>query len=219
MNISKVWVVLAAITGLALTGCAPTRLAQEAMPGAAPTDVPTRVPTAAPTLIPTEVPTATPNNETALSPDVKNATYVIEGESITLINGIAETPLVPGSASKQTTEYFGNQVDVDLNSDGLIDSAFILEQDSGGSGAFLYIVVALQTVDGYSGTNAIFLGDRIAPQGTSIDPNNPTQFVVSYADRSTDEPMSSPPTQMVSKIFKIEGDSLVEVVAPSTPIP
>jgi hypothetical protein len=63
------------------------------------------------------------------------------------------------------------------------------------------------------GTNALYLGDRIAPQNTSIDPNNRAQFVVSYTDRAPNEPMSTQPGPMVSKTFKIENVMLVEVAA------
>jgi len=155
-------------------------------------------------------PTQVPENKTPLGKDPQNATYLFEREAITLANGVAEKELAPGSASKQVTRYFGNAVEIDLNADGLEDAAFLLMQDSGGSGTFFYAVAALRTPDGYLGTNAIFLGDRIAPQATMIDPDNPSQFIVSYGDRGADEPMSSEPTLMVSKVFKIEGDALVE---------
>jgi hypothetical protein len=121
--------------------------------------------------------------------------------------------LAPSSASKQTTLYFGNEAEVNLNADGLMDTAFLLTQDGGGTGTFFYVVVALKTADGYIGTNALFLVDRIAPQNTSIDPNNRAQFVVSYASRAPNEPMSTQPSLMVSKIFKIENGMLVEVAA------
>ncbi len=144
---------------------------------------------------------------------MQNATYLIEGQPITLVDGIAEIEVAPGSASKQVTRYFGNAVDIDLNSDGLIDSAFLLQQDTGGSGTFYYVAAAINTEDGYSGTDAIFIGDRIAPQSTNADPNNLSQFIVNYAERNADEPMSAQPTIGVSKTFKLENGSLVEVPA------
>jgi heat shock protein HslJ len=165
------------------------------------------------------LPKELPSNEAAPGRDPENATYLIEGEAITLVKGIAEKELTPGSASKQATRYFGNAVEIDLNSDGLMDSAFLLVQGSGGSGTFYYVVAALKTAGGYWGTNAIFLGDRIAPQLTFIDPDNPSRFVVSYGERRADEPMSSKPTQMVSRTFRIDDGLLVEVVTPSTQTP
>ena len=164
-------------------------------------------------------PKEVPGNETAPGKDPENAAYLFEGEAITLVSGTAEKELAPGSASKQVTRYFGNAVEIDLNSDGLMDSAFLLVQDSGGSGTFYYVVSALKTAGGYLGTNAILLGDRIAPQLTFIDPDNPSQFVVSYGDRLADEPMSSQPRQMVSRTFKIDDGLLLEVVTSPTQTP
>lgn len=148
--------------------------------------------------------------------DPKNATYTIDGKAITLVNGMAETAVAPGSAAKQVTRYFGNPVQLDLNNDGTMDVAFLLVQSNGGSGTFYYVAAALNTPDGSLGTNAIFIGDRIAPQTTLLDPNNPGQFIVNYADRGADDPMSAQPSQAVSKWFKLEGNTLVEVPAPNS---
>lgn len=169
---------------------------------------------ATPETLPTEVSTESPANGSTESADPQNTTYLIEGQEVTLVNGVAETETAPGSASKTVTRYFGNEVEVDLNSDGQMDSAFLLTQEGGGSGTFFYVAAALQTAQGTQGTNAIFLGDRIAPQSTNVDPNNPAQFIVNYAERKPDEPMSSPPTVGVSKTFKLDGNLLVEVVNP-----
>ena len=163
-------------------------------------------------------PEKVPASQIALGKDPQNATYLIEGEAVTLVNGTAEKAVAPGSASKQVTTYFGNAVELDLNADGLMDSAFLLTQDSGGSGTFFYTAAALKTAGGYLGTNAILLGDRIAPQSTFVDPNNPSQFIVSYATRPADAPMSSQPTQGVSRTFKFD-KLLVEVAAPPTQTP
>jgi len=166
--------------------------------------------TNAPTGVPAETMTEPPVDGAAPCKDVENCTYLIDGKPITLVNGVAENDVTPGSASKQVTSYFGNEVEIDLNSDGLMDMAFLLQQEYGSS-IFYYVAAAIKTADGYAGTNAIFLGDRIAPQSTNIDQNNPSQFVVNYVDRKEGEPMSSPPTEGVSKTFKFENGSLVEV--------
>ena len=142
----------------------------------------------------------------------QNATYIINGQPVTLVNGVAEQPAAPGSAEKIVTQYFGNAVEVDLNSDGKLDSGLLLTQTTGGSGVFFYAAAAIQNPAGaYQGTNAIFLGDRIAPQSTNVDPNNPAQFIVNYADHAPGEPMSAQPTQGVSKTFKLDNGTLVEV--------
>ena len=117
------------------------------------------------------------------------------------------------------TTYFGNEVELDLNGDGQPDVAFLLTQSGGGSGTFFYAAVALTTADGYQGTNAIFLGDRIAPQSTTVDPRNPAQFVVNYADRRASDPMSAQPSVGVSRTFRVDGGTLVEVGTPPTQVP
>ena len=66
------------------------------------------------------------NTTEAVLADYKNATYTVEGETLTLVNGRAESTSAPGSASKTITQYFGNEATGDLNGDGLPDVAFIL---------------------------------------------------------------------------------------------
>jgi hypothetical protein len=52
------------------------------------------------------------------------------------------------------TRYFGNTVDLNLNSDELMDSGFLLQQARGGSGVFFYVAAALKTTGGYVGTRS-----------------------------------------------------------------
>ena len=96
--------------------------------------------------------------------DEKNAEYIIDGQRVKLVNGVAEMEAAPGSASKITTRYFGNEVRSDMNGDGREDIAFLLTQQTGGSGTFFYAVAALKRGDRYIGSKAVLLGDRIAPQ-------------------------------------------------------
>jgi hypothetical protein len=191
MKIRKALAVFAVVGGMAMAACVPISPVQDTTPA-----------------------TTTPVASTQVGSDPQNATYLIEGEAITLVDGSAETELAPGSASKQVTTYFGNEVEVDLNSDGLIDSAFILVVEGGGSGTFYYVAATLQTADGYAGTNALFLGDRIAPLMTMPSRDNPAHVVVRYLDRLPDEAMASEPTHEVAKTFTVEDGLLVEVVTP-----
>ncbi len=140
-------------------------------------------------------------------PDYQNISYKIDGQQILLTKGVAENELAPGSAAKKITRYFGNLAEGDLNSDDKNDVGLILTQENGGSGIFYYAVVATKTNQGYAGSNAIFLGDRISPQSTSINNN---VLIVNYADRDINEPMTTNPSIGKSKYLEIRNGILSE---------
>ena len=142
----------------------------------------------------------------------QNATFEVEGTSVALVNGVSEVEAAPGSATKIITRYFGNEAFGDLNGDGKEDVAFLITQDRGGSGMFYYVVAALQTETGYQGTNAVLLGDRIAPQTSMIADGLVT---VNYADRKPDEPFTAEPSVGISKYLKISDGKLVETYVPA----
>ncbi len=147
----------------------------------------------------------TPPTETPSDP--KNLAYLIDGREVVLVNGKAENESAPGSTSKVTTQYFGNEAVGDLNGDGMEDTALLLTQNTGGSGTFYFVVAALKAGVGYKGTNAIFLGDRIAPQTTEIRNG---ELIVNYADRGKDEPMTARPSLGISRYLKILDGTLAE---------
>jgi hypothetical protein len=141
----------------------------------------------------------------------KDIAYTIEGKPILLTNGFSEVEIAPGSASKITTRYFGNEVKHDLNDDGREDVVFLLTQETGGSGVFYYVVAALNTPTGYVGSHAFFLGDRIAPQTTNIDEGETSQgtnrqnvIVVNYAVRLPGEPFTTQPSVGKSAWLKLD---------------
>ena len=147
----------------------------------------------------------TPSSVSAVF-DPKNATYMVEGSSVTLVNGMAVSRAVTsGSAETISTTMFGEPVVGDLNGDGVQDAAVMLEQNSGGTGAFYYEAAALNVGNVAKGTNAVLLGDRIAPQTTQIANG---QIVVNYADRNPGEPMTTQPSLGVSKFFSYDGSAL-----------
>lgn len=151
-----------------------------------------------------EAPAAT---ETAA--DHKNATYTIDGLSVTLKDGYAEIEPAPDAASKIVTRYFGNELMADLDGDGDTDIAFVVTQDGGGSGTFYYAVAALKIDEGYIGSDGYLLGDRIAPQSTNVSPNPRHKYVVTfnYVDRASDEPMTAAPSIGKSVYLKIVPES------------
>jgi hypothetical protein len=143
--------------------------------------------------------------------DYKDAEFRIDGASVQLKGGLAETEAAPGSASKITTKYFGNEYKTDLNSDGREDVVFLLTQGTGGSGVFYYAVAALNTERGYIGSDGYLLGDRIAPQSIEMSPNpkHKNVVVVNYADRAPDEPMTTQPSIGKSMYLKLDTTSMM----------
>jgi len=135
-------------------------------------------------------------DDTAVIPtsaaDAKNATYNIDGQNVTLVNGVSEVAAAPGSASMIVTRYFGNEVVHDFNGDGKPDVALLLTQTTGGSGTFYYVVAAVNATSGYIGSQGFLLGDRIAPQTTEMGKGN--IIVVNYADRNPGESFAVQPS-------------------------
>jgi hypothetical protein len=109
-----------------------------------------------------------------------------------------------------TTKYFGNEVNADLNGDGREDVAFILTQDGGGSGTFYYAVAALNTPEGYVGSDGYLLGDRVAPQATNMSQNPNQKYVVvfNYAERAPGEPMTARPSMGKSVYLKLDTQTM-----------
>lgn len=142
------------------------------------------------------------------APDPQNCTYNVEGEDIVLENGYSEKEIVPGSASKLITRYFGNSVEGDFNGDNILDTAFILTQDAGGSGTFYYIAAALGGSEECKSTNAIFLGDRITIVSTEFEDG---KIVVNFKEREMEEPMTAVPSVDATAHFQIASGELIEV--------
>lgn len=143
--------------------------------------------------------------------DYKDAEYRIDGVQVQLKDGIAEVAAAPGSASKITTRYFGNEYKTDLNDDGREDVVFLVTQETGGSGVFYYVVGALNTERGYVGSDGYLLGDRIAPQTTGASPNprHKNVIVANYADRAAGEPMTTQPSVGKSAYLKLDIQSMM----------
>lgn len=141
--------------------------------------------------------------------DGKNSSFIIDGKLITLINGISKVPNTPESSSETITRYFGNETKGDLNNDGIDDFAFLVSQETGGSGLFYYAVAAIKTTNGYKTTNAFFVGDRISPQSTYI-PKGSQELQVNYAQRREGEPMTASPSEGATLLLKVTKDGVLE---------
>jgi hypothetical protein len=135
------------------------------------------------------------NKKPAQVPDFKTAQFQIEGKTATI--------------GKELT-YFGNDFVTDLNNDGRDDVVFLVTSQPGGSGTFYYAVAALNTEEGYRGSDGYFLGDRIAPQTINLSPNpkHKNVVVVNYADRAPSEPMTAQPSVAKSAYLKLDSTNI-----------
>jgi hypothetical protein len=145
-----------------------------------------------------------------VTPSYKNISYLIDGQSVELNDGYSESLISPGSAAKVTTRYFGNELFTDLDGDGDDDVAFILTQETGGSGTFYYAVAAINTENGYLGSDGYLLGDLIAPQSTNVsqNPRHKNVVVFNYAIRAEGEPMTTQPSVGKSVYLKIVPETI-----------
>lgn len=185
-----------------LSSCGPQNVAPS--PSAAASAIPAPTRPAPATVRPTDPPAD------AFDPARATLEVTIERTPVVLVNGYSEVEGV----GKTITQYFGALATGDLNEDGQEDAAFVLTQSTGGSGTFYYVVAALQTPAGYTGTNAVYLGDRIAVKSAAIANGSIT---IDYADRKPEEPFAAAPTVNMTRLFKIEGGKLVEMGA-QTPL-
>ena len=143
-----------------------------------------------------------------LANDPLSATYIIEGDEFTLVDGKAEKEIVPGAASKIRINVFDAwSTKGDVNGDGLEDTVVLLTYDAGGSGTFFYIALAIQKEQGYKGTNAVFVGDRISPQTTEI---RNREVIVNYVDRYPWESFADQTSVGKSKYLTYENNELKE---------
>lgn len=126
-----------------------------------------------------------------IATDYKAIQYLIEGERVTIAD---------------ETRYFGNELKTDLNGDGREDVVFLITQNPGGTGTFFYVVAAVNTEQGYVGSDGYLLGDRIAPQATEVsqNPRHKNVIVVNYADRAAGDPMTAEPSVGKSAYLKLD---------------
>ena len=134
----------------------------------------------------------------------KDIAYEIGGAAAKLGS---KTYIAPGSTAEIVTNYFGNEAKGDLNNDGAEDVGFFITQTTGGSGTFYYAVAAIKKGEAYEGTNAIFLGDRIAPQTAEIRNGI---LIVNYAERRAGDAMTVSPSMGKSKYLEIRSGKLEE---------
>ncbi|XLQ20764.1 MAG: hypothetical protein ACKUBY_03755 [Candidatus Moraniibacteriota bacterium] len=144
---------------------------------------------------------------------IKNATYRIEIEEVTLVDGKSEEEAAPGSATKivtQTTDFMA-EGDLQQGTGATLDGAVVLTQDPGGSGTFYYVGAIIQQPDGtyLAADGTYLLGDRIVIKELKVDGR---MIHVTYLVREDDEPMSAKPTIEITKQYSTKGIGTTDFV-------
>jgi hypothetical protein len=141
----------------------------------------------------------------ATAPDAANTTFVVEGKTITLVNGKAEETAAPGSASRNITTLTTFAATGDLDGDGKSDLAVVLTNSTGGSGNFYYLAALLSS--GPLPSKTVLLGDRISVSDVSMKAG---RITVSYLTRPDGVPFTATPSVPTSKTFGITGGQLTQ---------
>ncbi len=141
------------------------------------------------------------NDNKILSP--YDTTYNIWGEEITFRGGESKVRIAPGSSVEVVTKYFGNDVQYDFDHDGREDTAFMLTQETGGTGVFYYVTAVLNTEKGKVGLDGVFVGDRIAPQSMYIEVGE--ILVINFAERKVGQSFAEQPS--VARTIKVKYDT------------
>ncbi|WP_339721839.1 META domain-containing protein [uncultured Paraglaciecola sp.] len=136
--------------------------------------------------------------------DPINTRFNINQSDIQLINGYAEQIAAPDSSSKITTQVWGEPKVTDLNADGQQDAVLILSQNTGGSGTFYYLAVAIREGNHYKGSKGILLGDRIQPQEIQVVTNRVT---VEFLERFMSEPTVTSPSMPREQVVIYDTDT------------
>jgi hypothetical protein len=140
--------------------------------------------------------------------DSRNATYLIEGTPYTFVNGTAERETTPAdTTTKVTATIWDKPANGDLNRDGLPDAAVIISRKPDENSTLFYVAAAIQDKEsgGIIGTNAIFLGDQIAPENIVIENN---VVIVNYLTRRQDEPKTAEPSVPGTSRYVFTGTAL-----------
>ena len=148
------------------------------------------------------------HGDPGLSTAVMNLVVTIGDRTFTMSNGFASQQSGSGSAVPNTIRVIGEPAPGDANRDGYRDAALLIENDLGTGGRFYYAVLAVSENGSYRATNALLMGDRIAPRTVDfLD----WRFVYNYLARGSGEPITESPS--VKKSLWIRFDTASGVIS------
>lgn len=157
---------------------------------------------------------ATPGNTVSAGSNLtlealKNGEYRgIYDQPVQLIEGeYVGEPFVEGGAARPMVKLVDEVFALgDLNGDDLEDAAVFLVENSGGSGNFIYLAVAINQAGQPFNVATQFLGDRVGLTSIAI---NRGQITVSMVTQGPNDPLCCP-TLAVTLAYRLQGDRLVE---------
>lgn len=125
--------------------------------------------------------------------------------AISLTDGLATYD--DGSSIEPSIRLVAESVALgDLDGDGAVDGAAVLEDDSSGSGRFMYLVAVLSALTNPKPTSPLLLGDRVQIKSLVIDGAG---VVVEMVTQGPDDPLCCG-TLNVRQVFGLEDGQLVQ---------
>ncbi len=195
---------LLAVSALFLAACGPS---------AAPTTQPAPTQVPAPTAVPTKSmlePTAAPaaaNPAKTLAATLGNLSYpgLVPDQAVTLTSGSGTYD--SGGAGHPIVRLLDQLIPPgDLNGDGKTDAVAVLDDQSSGSGHFIWIAAVLDVLGKPTPTEAVMLGDRIGVKAVKIDNG---QIVADIVGQGAGEALCCG-TWNIRKVFAVKDGKLVE---------
>lgn len=141
------------------------------------------------------------------SSSVDDVTFKTSSGDIDFVSGVS----VPVNGVRTEARFFGKPIPADINHDGFSDYVLWFSYLNNNSETLYFIAGAINTADGYVGTNAVLLGTDIAPQTLGVQNGI---IVANYAQRKEGESVTVSPSVGASRYFRIENGSLIETTEP-----
>ena len=182
----------------ALMGCNATTTTPPVSP-----QKPASTPTAAPAPVAPAAQAAA-----SIASALPNANYVIDATSsgkAPLKDGLHEEAIAD-SSSRNIVRLGPEAAYGDLDGDHADDAAVTLLASSGGSGSFTYVAAVLNRDNVATPVASVFIGDRITMKSIRIVDG---MIRVTWLDRTTGAPMSTPPDTELTQTFILQDGKLL----------